>query len=346
MRDGRTPAIKEEMVRTARLKGAQKAAILLLSLGEDAAAEVIRNLSEEELNALTPYLSNFDEVTPQDVERVAQEFYRTAEKGSFLPATPETKTAYLNKILGRALGEEKSRQLVAGMLEESPPGRLEQLKWHDPATIAQFISNEHPQVIAVIAANLGDPALTQQVLAALPEGLRRDVLIRLVRLREISSEWVQEIEASLEEEMSAAKAQPPARDASADRVAGVMNAAPRQMEVAVMTHIESQRPELAARIRTQMFPFEEFLKVDNPSMQRVLEQVTNEDLVQALSTANEPLRRHFLRNLSTENAAALEQAIGNFRPLRVSDIEAAQKRLSNIARQLAQQGKLTVLKRH
>ena len=330
----------------ARLNGAQKAAILLLSLGEDAAAEVIRNLSEEELNALAPYLGNFDEVTPVDVERVAHEFYRAAQKGRFLPATPETKTAYLKKILGRALGEEKGQQLVAGMLEASSPGRLERLKWHDPVTIAQFISGEHPQVIAVIAASLGDPALTQQVLAALPEDLRRDVLIRLMRLHEISPEWVQEIEASLEEEMQANEARPTARDASADKVAGVMNAAPRRMEEAAMTRIESQHPELAAKIRSQMFPFEEFLKVDNPSMQSVLERVSNEDLVRALSTADERLRRHFLRNLSSENAAALEEAIGDFRPLRLSDIEAAQKRLSNIARDLAQQGKLTVLKRN
>ena len=330
----------------ARLKGAQKAAILLLSLGEDAAAEVIKNLSADDVNALAPHLGNFENVTPGDVERVALEFYRAAEKGRFLPATPETKTAYLKKILVRALGEEKSQALVEGMQETSSTGRLEQLKWHDPATIAQFISGEHPQVIAVIAANLGDPALTQQVIAALPEGLRQNVLTRLLRLHEISSEWVEEIEASLEEEMRSDDAPESGREAGANRVAGVMNAASRQLEHSVMNHIQAQDPKQAGEIRSRMFPFEEFIKVDNPGMQKVLARVTNEELVLALSTADEGLRRHFLRNLSAENAATLEQAISGFRPARLSDIEEAQKRLSNIARELAQRGELSVLKRN
>lgn len=330
----------------ARLKGAQKAAILLLSLGEDAAAEVIKNLSEDDLQALAPHLGNFDRVTPADVERVAREFYLAAEKGRFLPSAPETKTAYLKNILNRALGEEKSGQLVAGMLQPPAGGRLEQLKWHDPSVIAQFLSGEHPQVIAVIAANLGDPDLTQQVISALPEGLRQEVLTRLLRLREISSEWVEEIEASLEEEMQAQGKAHPQEDSSTERVAGVMNAAPRELENTVMRHIESQDPQLAGKIRSQMFPFEDFLKVDNPGIQRVVEQATNEDLVLALGTADEPLRRHFLQNLSTENSKALEQAIAAHGPMRLSQIEAAQKRLSNIARELAAQGHLKVLKRN
>jgi flagellar motor switch protein FliG len=330
----------------ARLKGAQKAAILLLSLGEDAAAEVIKNLSEDDLQTLAPHLGNFDRVTPADVERVAREFYLAAEKGRFLPSAPETKTAYLKNILNRALGEKKSGQLVAGMLDSPAGGRLEQLKWHDPSVIAQFLSGEHPQVIAVIAANLGDPDLTKQVISALPDGQRQEVLTRLLRLHEISSEWVEEIEASLEEEMQGQGTPDPQNDASTKRVAGVMNAAPRQLEDAIMTHIESQDPQLAGKIRSQMFPFEEFLKVDNPGIQRVLEQATNEDLVLALGSADQSLRRHFLRNLSTENSKALEHAISAYGPMRLSDIEAAQKRLSNIARELAAQGRLKVLKRN
>ena len=329
----------------ARLKGTQKAAILLLSIGEDAAAEVMKNLSEEEVNTLAGELGKFEDVTPTDVDRVANEYYLAAEKGRFLPAAPETKTAYLKKILARALGPDKSEALLNVMVDAKPSGPLEQLKWHDPATIAQYISGEHPQVIAVIAANLGDPALTEQVIAALPEELRRDVLMRLVRLREISSEWVDEIEASLEEEMRSVPQAASERDASSNRVAGVLNAASGPLERAAMNHIASQDPRLASTIKAQMFPFEDFIKVDNYGMQKVLARVTNEDLVLALRTAGEGLRRHFLRNLSAENAAALRRTIENPGPLRVSDMEAAQKRLSNIARELAERGELIVLEK-
>ncbi len=334
-----------ERTMAAQMNGGQKAAILLLSLGEEAAAEVIRHLSEDEINALTGHMNRCDGTTPAKVERVANEFYRIAEKGRFLPATPETKTAYLKKILARALGEEKSAALTEGMLASQPSGPLEKLRWHDPATIAEFICGEHPQVIAVIAANLGDPALTQQVLFELPDGLREDVIARLLRLREILPEWVEEIEASLADEMEPAAAEGEAGAAPSDRVAGMLNAAPKEMESSILHHIQDKNPELAGRIRERMFPFEDFIKVDNFGMQKVLERVTNEELVLALRTAGDALRRHFLRNLSAENAHALEQAMEEMGPIRVSAIETAQKRLSNIARELARQGELSILEK-
>jgi flagellar motor switch protein FliG len=342
-RAGRKDFRREGKNMAARMEGAQKAAVLLLAMGEQAASEVIKNLSEDEINAVTPYMTRFSEITPGDVARVANEFYRIAEKGRFLPAAPETKTAYLKKVLEKALGAEKTGGLIEGLLASDSAGPLEKLRWHDPSTIARFLGGEHPQVIAVIVANLGDPLLTQNVLIELPDGLRQDVFGRLVRLREISPEWVEEIEASLAEEMGQEHGEVSGKGASSNRVAGMLNAAPRGMEQDILEHIEGRDPGLAARIREQMFPFEDFIRIDNPSMQKVLERATNQDLVLALGTASAGLRRHFLRNLSAARAGALEEAIANFGPVRVSEIEAAQKRLSNIARELAEAGELGIL---
>lgn len=331
---------------TDRLNGPQKAAILLLSLGEEAAAEVMKNLSKEEITLLSAHLSRVEAVTPREVDRVTNEFYRIAEKGKFLPASPETKTGYLKKILSKALGEDKTDDLIGGMLKEGSESPLEKLKWHDPRTIAEYISGEHPQVIAVILANLGDPNLTRQVMEAMPEEIRGGVLARLVRLREISSEWVEEIEASMIAEMAEAHGETKGGEAGPERVAGVINAVPRKMEENMMAHIEEQDQELAGRIRRQMFPFEDFIKLDNQGMQKVLEQATNEDLILALCSADEPIRRHFLRNLTDDNARALEEALESPGPIRISDMEAAQKRLSNIARILAAKGELHILERN
>lgn len=332
---------------TIRLTGAKKAAILLLSMGEDAASDVLKNLSDEDITEITRAMRSFDGVSQNEVQRVANEYFLLAEKGRFLPASPETKTTYLRKIFSRALGEEEAERIVQGMLATEGAGPLEKLQWHDPVTIAEFVSGEHPQVIAVILANLGDPALTQQVLDALPSELSEDVLSRLLQIREVSGEWIEEIEKSLGEEMvepSPQASSQPQRGGS-QQVAGMMNAASPEMEHAIMGHIERQDVELAASIREKMFPFEAFLRVDNMSIQKVVEKATNQDLVHALATAEEPLRRHFFRNLSPDNVKALTEAIANQGPIRVSAIESAQKRLSNIARELAVKGELRLLQR-
>ena len=187
------------------LSGPQKAAILLLSLGEEAAAEVIKNLSEDEIKAVTQYMSRFDRVTPKDVDRVMNEFYRVAEKGRFLPAPPQTKIEYLKKILARAVGDEQADKTVQGLVERKPESAFETLRWHDPTTIAEFLAGEHPQIIAVILANLGDPHLAQEVIAALPEDMQQDILTRYARIRTIPDEWLQEIEASLNEDLAATR---------------------------------------------------------------------------------------------------------------------------------------------
>lgn len=327
-----------------RLSGPQKAAILLLSLGEDAAAEVLKNLSDSEIEEVSRNMARFGDVTPKDVDRVASEFYLIAEKGRFLNTPPETKVEFLKKILAKAIGPEKAAELVDGLMAAKPSGPLERLKWHDPATIARFLAGEHPQVIAVILANLGEPALMQHILAELPQALSQDVFARLLRLKSISPEWVEEIEASLAEELAREPGEG-ARPAhlGTERAAGLLNAAPPPMERAILNRIEQQAPAVAERIRAEMFPFPEFIKIDNQGLQKILARSTLQDVVLALHGADEALARHLLHNLSSDSAGKVQAALELPGPARLSDIEAAQKRLANIARDLAEKGELLIL---
>jgi flagellar motor switch protein FliG len=325
-----------------RLTGAQKAAILLLSLGEEAAAEVIKNFTEEEIRDVTRYMTRFQEITAEDVARVTAEFYLIAERTRQLPAAPETKTQYLKKILARALGEEKSQAIVEGLVSSQAAGALERLRWHDPATIAEFVSGEHPQVIAVILANLGDAGLTQAVVSELPERLQSDVIARLARLRTIPDEMLKEIEESLGEQM-AARGTPAGK--GAQQVAGVLSSAPRRLEQTLMGQLRRGSPGIADQVREHMFPFEDFLKVDNPGVQKVIARTSGEDLVLALKLADESLRHHFLRNMSEQSARDIQAALDALGPTPVATIEAAQKRICAVGRQLAEQGALTVLAR-
>lgn len=328
-----------------RLSGPQKAAILLLSLGEEAAAEVLKNLSEDEIQEVSRYMARFQEVTPADVDRVMNEYYLVAEKGRFLPAPPETKTEYLRKILARAVGEEQANATVEGLVQRKPENSFEQLRWHDPQTIADFLAGEHPQVIAVILANLGDPALAQAVIAALPEDMQRDILTRYARIRTVPDEWLEEIEASLSEDIAAARPTPGEGPAGERQVASVLGNAPQPMEDVLIDHLRSRNPELAERISQRIFAFSDLIKIDNYGVQLILRRTAGDDLVLALKLADEGLTRHLFRNMSEESARKVQEAVDGLGPVPVSRIEGAQKRIANTARVLIESGDIHPLER-
>lgn len=328
-----------------RLTGPQKAAILLLSLGEDSAAEVMKNLNEDEIKNLGQYMSKFDHVRPEDVDRVMNEYYRIAEKGRFLPAPPVTKMEYLKKILARAIGEEESDKIVEGMMERKPESPLEQLKWHDPQTIAGFLADEHPQVIAVILANMGDPALSQEIIAALPDDMQKDILTRYAQIRAIPQDWLDEIEASLGEDMAAARARPTEGPPGEENVAKLLSTAAQPMEDMLIDHIRGKNPELADRISRRIFSFSDLIKIDNYGIQLVLKRIPGNDIVLSLKLADEAITRHFLRNMSDDSALKIREAVEGLGPIQVSKIEAAQKRIANTARVLIEQGEIFPLER-
>jgi flagellar motor switch protein FliG len=328
-----------------RLSGPQKAAILLLTLGEDAAAEVIKNLSDEEIREVSQYMTRFQHIRPADVDRVMNEFYLVAEKGRFLPAPPETKIEYLKKILARAVGEEQAARTVQGLVERKAESSFEQLRWHDPQTIASFLAAEHPQVIAVILANMGDPQLAQEVMAALPEDMQQDILTRYARIRSIPDEWLEEIEASLSQDLAASRTRPAPGPAGEERVAGVLGAASQPMEDLLIEHLRAKNPELAERISRRLFSFADLIKIDNYGVQLILKRTPGDDLVLALKLVDEPLSRHLFRNMSEDAARKIQEAIEGLGPTPVSRIEAAQKRIANTARVLIESGEIYSLER-
>ena len=328
-----------------RLSGPQKAAILLLSLGEDAAAEVIKNLSAEEVKEISQYMTRFQHVTPGDVDRVMNEYYLVAEKGRFLPAPPQTKIEYLKKILARAVGEEQAAQTVQGLVERKPESPFEELRWHDPQTIANFLAGEHPQVIAVILANMGDPTLAQAVIAALPEGMHKDILTRYAQIRSIPGEWLEEIEASLGQDMAASRTRPAPASAGEQRVVNMLGSAPQPMEDMLIEHLRAKNPELAERIGRRIFSFADLIKIDNYGIQLILKRTPGDDLVLALKIADEPLSRHLMRNMSDDAARKIQEAIDGLGPTPVTRIEAAQKRIANTARVLIESGEIYPLER-
>ena len=328
-----------------KLTGHQKAAIMLLSIGEDAAAEVMKHLAEDEIKGIAGFMSRFQEITPADVERVCNEYFIRTEKGVVPPIPLETKSQYLKKVLGKAVGEARADELLGEMLLAPPGGALEKLQWHAPHTVANFISREHPQVVAVILATMEEQGLADKVLAILPADLQKDVVERIAGLKTIPSERIRDIEESLEQMMASEEGNLYKGDSGTHRVAEVLNTSPVAMENAIMSHIEEKDPDLAERIRDQMLRFDDFIKMDNPGIQKVLNLSTMQDLVLALRTADEYLREHILSNLSNRMAQQIVDEIENLGPTRVTEIEAAQSRLTGIARELIGKGEVNILGR-
>ena len=326
------------------LSGPRKAAILLLSLGEDAAAEVLKNLDDDEIKDVSRHMAKLETISTEEVDRVANEFYHVAERARFLPTSPDTRIAYLKRLLGRALGPERGEELVNGLLAAKPESPLEQLRWHSPEAIAEFLADENPQIIAVILTRLGEPDLVEQVLRELPAATAQEVRARMVRVRSIPEEWLADIENLLNEEMLQPKLQaaPPTAQA---KVANVLTAAPAPLEEALVRYISRQDPELAEAIRLRKFVFSNFLSVDGYGIQLLLRRTPMEDLVLALKLADTPLREHFYRNMSKESAQLVRNALEALGPTAVGQIEAAQKRMATTARNLQNTGELMVLKR-
>jgi len=246
--------------------------------------------------------------------------------------------------LGKAMGEAKAQEVVDGMVKAAPGSTLERLKWHDPATIAEFIREEHPQVVAVILANLGDPQLARAVLEVLPEAQQQDIVPRLAKLRAIPSDWLEEIDKSLTEQTGPSMADP-AHDIGPQRVATMLGSTSRATESRWMAQIERQDPALAERIRGHLFLFEDLLKVDNMGMQKVLARTSGEDIVLALKLADEGIKRHILRNLAPQAAGQIERAIDELGPTSVAIVEGAQRRIATTAKEMADKGELFVLER-
>ncbi|MDH5751406.1 MAG: flagellar motor switch protein FliG [Deltaproteobacteria bacterium] len=333
---------------TKRMSGARKAAILLLTLEEEAATEVLRNLNEEEVREVTALMADFEDITPEDVDRVTGEFYLIGRKARFIPEQPETKVEFLRKVLGRALGSDKANEMVEGLVTGGSGSNLERLSWHDPSTIAEFLASEHPQVIAVILTNMGDASQAQAVLSELPGEMQEDVFTRMARLRTIPQEWLDEIEASLSDELATetSRAAGEKDDAVGPRqVARVLGAVDSPTQDTLFRQLKERNPGLAEKVQSRMFHFHDLLKIDNYGIQLVLKNVSSDDLTVALKLADEPIQRHLMRNMAPASAERLLQSIQQLGPVPVKKIEEAQQKIANTARLLMEQGKVVSLRR-
>ena len=324
-----------------KLTGPKKAAILLLALGEEGAADIIKNLEDSEIQQVGYYMARFTDIAPEELDVGLEEYYNKSsqEGGGFVI---NASGDFVKNALARALGGDRAKELVDNLSANVEESALESLKWLDPKAIANFITHEHPQTIALILAHLEDPEQTALVLKELPENLQADVVYRMSILESIQPGVVSEIDEVLSREMQASGAMGTAKVGGIESVAETLNSLDKSTETRILATIEESNPDLAEQIRELMFTFEDMVLIDSRGMQTILKEVSQQDLSMALKTASEPIKELIFSSMSQRAAEMLREDLEVLGPVKVSDVDKSQQNLVKIARRLEEEGKVVI----
>lgn len=272
------------------IRGIQKAAILLISLGPERAAGIFKHLKEEEIEELTLEIANTRSVTPQVKEDVINEFYEVCLAQQYIA---EGGIGYAKDLLEKAIGNEKAMEVIGKLTASLQVKPFEFVRKTDPTQLINFIQDEHPQTIALILSYLA-PAQAALIVSALPPDRQADVARRIAVMDRTSPDVIKEVEKVLESKLTSLVNQDYTIVGGVDAVVEILNTVDRGTERHIMETLEIEEPELADEIRKKMFVFEDILLLDDRAIQRVLRDVDNNDLAIALKSANEQVQNAVL----------------------------------------------------
>jgi flagellar motor switch protein FliG len=316
--------------------GVEKAAILLLSLGQDEAAEILKNLGPKEVQKLGHAMAALKQVPRDRIEKVIDEFEDHASKGAPVAVDNETIKAMLTK----ALGDDRAANLISRIMQGGDTAGIEGLKWMDAATVGDMIRNEHPQIIATILVHLEfDQA--GEILKHFTERLRNDVLLRIATLDGVQPTALRELNEALKRILASSSGNvKKAAMGGIRHAAEILNFVGQQVETAIVDNVREYDPELAQKILDEMFVFENLLDIDDRGIQLLLREVQSDSLIIALKGASQELREKVFKNMSQRAAEMLREDLESKGPVRLSEVEGEQKEILKIARRLADEGQL------
>jgi flagellar motor switch protein FliG len=323
------------------MNGPEKAAILLLSLGEDIASNVLKNLEYDDIQKITSYMSQLKNVPSEDMRKVLDEFYNRTSSGVISSQGGET---YIKRIISKAVGERRAEDIMKEMGSSSKIDKTSfqhSIRNLDPKTLAVIISNEHPQVISVILAHL--PAeRAAQVLTLLPENLRLEIILRFSSTESITSEVLEVIDEILQKKMDSLANKDSQQLGGIQKVADMLNQMDKTSQDTLLEQLGEKEPGLTDEIRQLMFSFEDLVLLDNRSVQTVLKEVSNQELALSLKTASDTIKDLIFKNMSERAANMLKEDMEVMGPVRLRDVETAQKNIVRIVVTMEQEGKLTI----
>jgi flagellar motor switch protein FliG len=318
--------------------GKEKAAMLLISIGPERSAEIFKHLKEEEIEQLTLEIANIRTVTPEEKERVMEEFYQICLAQEYIA---EGGIGYAKEILEKALGTQKALDVINKLTVSLQVRPFEFVRKADPAQLLNFIQKEHPQTIALILAYL-KPTQASVVLAALPQDKQAEVARRIATMDRTSPEVIKEVERILEKNLSSLVTEDFTAAGGVQSIVDILNSVDRGTEKYIMETLEIEDTDLAEEIRKRMFVFEDILNLDNRSIQRFLRDVENNQLAIALKGATEEVQKLIFTNMSKRLAEMIREDIEFMGPVRLKDVEEAQQKIVNIIRKLEDAGEIVI----
>jgi len=311
-----------------------------MSLGEEAASEIMKHLGPKEVQKVGEAMASIRNVTREQVNKVVADFAHTIGTQTALGTGNEE---YLRKVLTSALGEDKASNLIDRILLGRSSKGLEALKWMEPRAVAEVVRLEHPQIIAIVLSYL-DADQAAQVLTLLPENMRSDIVMRIASLDGIQPAAIAELDEILEKQFtgSGGSSLKSSNVGGTKTAANILNFIDSSVGGAIMEKIKESDQDLGQQIEDLMFVFDNLIDVDDRSIQALLREVNSETLITALKGADETLKEHILKNMSKRAAEMLREDLEARGPVRLAEVEAAQKEILAIARRMAEAGDLNL----
>jgi flagellar motor switch protein FliG len=323
-----------------RLTGVRKAAVLLVMLGEEAAATIYKNLDNHDLRRVTQEIADLDRVPPEIVTEVLDEYYRLVMAQDF---TAQGGRSYAMRVMAKAFGEENANTIMQQVVRgpDTSASSLESLQRADPQQLARFLEAEHPQTIALILAHM-DAHQGSDLLMKLPEVTRAEAVKRLAQLRQFSPEIAEKISIVLRKRLQSLGEQSRRTYAGFRSVADLLNRVEPTASKAILEAVEQESPRVAVSIRNLMFTFEDFMTVQDTGLRELLAGIDKKTLAMALKGASENVRSHFFKCLSSRAVEMLKEDIELLGSVRSRDISKAQQDVVGVARKLEAEGKIVL----
>lgn len=324
-----------------KYSGPEKAAILLMSLGEDAAGAVMAKLDDREIQSIGNYMSSLGDVDLGSMDSINKEFYDMVESGT--GGLGIAGMDFLKSTLMKALDPAKATEILNNITTpgDEMGGGLETVRMLEPKIIASFLANEHPQTAAIVLAHL-EPPVASQVIRELPEESRMQIIHRLATLERVAPQVIRELDEALQAEFRSSGAVSGSKLGGVEAAAHIMGTLDRATETAILTSMDEVNPDLANEIRNLRFTFEDILKIDDNGVQLVLKEINQEDLLIALKTASDSLKEKLFGNMSERAAMMLKEDLESLGPTKISEVEKAQQKVIATCKKLEEDGKIVI----
>ncbi|MBF0224206.1 MAG: flagellar motor switch protein FliG [Desulfobacterales bacterium] len=323
-----------------KLSGPEKAAILLLKMGESYSSEIFKRLTDTEIKRVATAMAKIDEITPETLGAVSEEFVKTYESEGKTIVEGEN---FLKKVVGSALDKNKADSIIKEVENKKRAPLFDWIRDVNVDTLASYISGEHPQTISMILAHLPSE-ISSEVLILMPDSKKADIALRLAKLGQVPEEIVREVDDAMRAELSGMKGGY-GKGGGVKVLVDILTGVDKSTEDIIMESLEEEHSDMATDIREMMFVFEDLGRVDDRGIREILKKVEGPKLTLAMKTASEEMKNKIMGNLSTRAAEMLLEDLEVMGPVRLSDVETAQQEIVNIAKELEAEGTIILSKK-